>query len=89
VEKCGESGNVYENKGSYPFEAGIYVKTGMLMLFSRKSTRTSLRISRRSGLTVPWRIHREENSFFCSNYAGISMKTKDSCGKVGRKRECL
>jgi hypothetical protein len=64
VKKWGGTGNVYENKGSYPLKAGIYMKTGRLIFFSRKSTRTSLRISRRSGLAVPWRIHREENSFF-------------------------
>ena len=63
MEKWGGTGNVYENKGSYPLRAGIYMKTGKLMFFNRKSTRTSLRISRRSGLTAPWRIHREENSF--------------------------
>ena len=64
MEKWAASGNVYENKGSYPFKPGIYMKTGKLMFFNQKSTRTSLRISRRSGLTAPWRIHREENSFF-------------------------
>jgi hypothetical protein len=31
VEKWGRSGNVYENKASYLFKAGIYVKTGRLM----------------------------------------------------------
>jgi len=30
-KRWGGSGNVYENKGSYPFKAGIYVKTGRLM----------------------------------------------------------
>jgi hypothetical protein len=32
VEKWSGTGNVYDNKGSYPFKAGIYVKTGRLML---------------------------------------------------------
>jgi hypothetical protein len=27
--------------------------------------------------------------FFCTSNAGMSLKTKDRCGKVGRKRECL
>jgi hypothetical protein len=31
----------------------------------------------------------EKESFFCMNDAGMSMKTKDRCGKVPAKRECL
>jgi hypothetical protein len=31
VEKRAGSGNVNENKGSYPFKARIYMKTGGLM----------------------------------------------------------
>jgi hypothetical protein len=64
VEKWAGSGNVLENKGSYPLKAGIYMRIGRLTFFSRKSTRTSLQISRRSGLTVPWGTHSEENSSF-------------------------
>jgi hypothetical protein len=36
VEKCDETGNVYENKGSYLFKAGMSMKTGRLM-FSIKN----------------------------------------------------
>ena len=42
MEKWGESGNVYENKGSYPLKVGICMKTGRLMCLGRKTTRTSL-----------------------------------------------
>jgi hypothetical protein len=31
VEKWGRGGNVYENKGSYPLKAGMYMKTSRLM----------------------------------------------------------
>jgi len=34
-KKWAGSGNVYENKGSYPFRAGMYVKTGMLTRLSQ------------------------------------------------------
>jgi hypothetical protein len=61
VEKCDETGNIYENKGNYPLEARMYMKTGRLMFFNRKSTRTSLRISTTAGGPV---LDREENSFF-------------------------
>jgi hypothetical protein len=32
VEKWAGSGNVYENKGSYVFKAGMYMKTRKLIL---------------------------------------------------------
>jgi len=31
VEKWGRGGNVHENKGSYPFKAGMYMKTRKIM----------------------------------------------------------
>jgi hypothetical protein len=31
VEKWGRGANVYENKGGYPFKAGMHMKTSRLM----------------------------------------------------------
>ena len=43
------------------------------------------RLSRRGGLTAIWQMHREKNSFFYRNEAGMCMKTKDRCGKSGNE----
>jgi hypothetical protein len=38
---------------------------------------------------LPSRGRTAKEEFFCTSNAGMSMKTKDRCGKVGGKRECL
>jgi hypothetical protein len=61
VEKWERTGNVYENKGSYPFEAGMYVKTGRLIcsfeinqasVYDRKPHIRSAQSSSHLGLNV-------------------------------------
>jgi hypothetical protein len=81
--------NVYENKRllwKSGAEAGIYMKTGTLMLFNRKSTRTSLRIPRRTGSTASWRIRRGENSIFERATRECLRKQRaaaEKCGETG------
>jgi len=53
-------------------------KTVLMQAFS-----VNCRLSRRGGSTVPRRMHREKRILFFANNAGMSMKTKDRCGKRG------
>jgi len=48
------------------------------------------KLPRRGGLAVDRRVDwkQEKEFFFCTSNAGMSLKTKDRCGKRPKKREC-
>jgi len=63
----------------------MYMKTGKLMFFNRKPTRTSLRIFHRSGSTASWRTHRERKFFFSHEQCGNVYENKGSLWKSAAK----
>jgi hypothetical protein len=88
VEKWRETGNVYENKRSYLPMAEIYMKTGRLILSVENQPESTFRCPAAAGFDCALANLPRKKVLFCTSNAGMSMKKKDSCGKVGLKREC-